>query len=322
MTLSPLSRKKLLLSSRLSEIAGRPLTYVDVGARGELDEPWSLMPAGSLDVVGFEPDPEACAILNAHRPTGWRYVPAALWSQDSKVTFHINHQPSTSSVFPANIEKICRYAHDHWHGRETARTVEVEARALDDVAAQFTINADMIKIDTQGCEHAILVGASRTLENAVAVLLETWTTEVYRGQRLTGDVLTLMHAKGYSLYDINLAAAWKRQRAADAGLFAKRQVIGLDLLFIRDDAALLCGKKRVDKAIMAAAIADMFGFSDAAMDLLEDCQRLCPNNAALVTAAEIIEHVARRSNSLGQKIRRRIMRWLGSAETPFPSLHY
>lgn len=322
MALSPLTRRKLLLRPLLLQLAGRPLTYLDIGARGELDEPWSLMHHEALNVIGFEPDSEACATLNATAPTGWRYLPAALWSANSTVTFHINRQASTSSVFPANLDRIRRYGRRHWQERETTRTVEAPARTLDEVTATFGIDSDMIKIDTQGCELPILAGATATLDKAVAVLLETWTTEVYRGQGLTGDVLQLMRERGFSLYDVNLAAAWKRQRAYQQGLFCKPQVIGLDLLFIKDNFQALCADGRTDKAIIAAAIADMFGFPDAALDLLEEAQSIFPEKAELESAASAISDIARRSNSLGQKIRRRVLRWLGSAEIAFPSLHY
>jgi FkbM family methyltransferase len=266
-TLSARARRKLLFSPRLLELAGEPLTYMDVGARGDLDEPWSLMPPGALRVIGFEPDVEECTRLNAAVPAGQgrRYYPAALWSHDTNLNFHINKVPSTSSVFPVNMTSVARFHPQHMEPREAMRIVSSTATTLDAVVVENGLSPDFLKLDTQGAELPILQGAPASLGQLIAVTTETWVAEVYKGQPLAGEILSCMHGAGFSVFDFNLAAAWNGASAGRHGFREKRQLVGLDFLFIRSDLAHLPRAK----VIKAAAITDVFGFPGAAIDMLD-----------------------------------------------------
>jgi FkbM family methyltransferase len=325
MPLRRLAKSKLLFSERLPVLAGGPLTFVDVGARGDLDEPWSLMAAGALSVIGFEPDAAECENLNAKVGPGVkrRYFPTALWSEDKSVPFCINAVPATSSVYPANMKLIQRFEEEHWRPREVARMVDVRALTLDTVVAQQGIDPDFLKLDTQGAELPILKGAKKTLqENIVAVLTETWCAEVYAGQGLSGDVLSFMHSYGFSLFDINIAAGWQRAGNGANKISDRQQIIGLDFLFLRDNVASSGSQAGLSKVIKAAAIADCFGFAGAALQFLDDAKPLYPVSPALVEAFDRILSVARRQQTLRQRIGRRLDRLMGNAKRSSPSLHY
>lgn len=325
MALSSLGKRKLLLSREIIEsLQGGHLTYMDIGARGELEEPWSLMPKPALKVVGFEPDPEECGKLNEKSDTGREYIPAAVWREETVVTFHINAVPSTSSVYPANKDLIEKFAKRHWEPRLTHKTVEVPTVTLDHVLKKYELDPDFLKIDTQGGEFSILEGANKTLtDHVAAVLIEAWTSEVYRGQHLSGEIMELMAKFGFTLYDVNIAAAWTRQRAIDEGLAGKPQVVGLDLLFIKDNAAELFRTGGALKVLKAAAIADMFGYSAAALDMIDDALKLnkAPSSA-LTKAAKHIRAIAKRDNAFTNKIKRKLYRILGVNRASYPSLHY
>ncbi|HKQ45299.1 MAG TPA: FkbM family methyltransferase [Rhizomicrobium sp.] len=316
-SLSRRARQKLLLSPRFPILAEGPLTYLDVGARGDLDEPWSLMPPQSLLVVGFEPDAQECAQLNASVPShlSRRYYPSALWSQDTVLNFSINVQPSTSSAYPANMAEIKRFAAPHVRPRETARTAAVPATTLDAIVAQHGLSPDFLKLDTQGAEFPILMGAKGTLsEHAIAVITETWTMEVYQGQTLSGEILTLLHQAGFSVFDFNLAAAWNSHAAAEHGLAEKPQLVGLDFLFIRRDFASR------SKVIKAAAVADIFGFPGAAIDMLDTWLARHPQDTALLEAKAHILACAR-VLPLAGKMMRFLRRLTGRRESDFARLH-
>jgi FkbM family methyltransferase len=323
MTLSSLARRKLLFSPRLPILAGGPLLYLDAGARGDLDEPWSLMPPQSLSVVGFEPDAEECRRLNQGVPPHLdrKYFPTALWSEKTELDIHINLQPSTSSVYPANMEGLKKFAQAHWRPREEVRAARVPATTLDSIISQHGISPDFLKLDTQGAELPILKGAETTLRShAIAVLAETWTTEVYKGQALSGELLSFMNQSGFSLFDFNVAAAWHHETAAAHGLRDKRQIVGLDYLFLREDFTLL--GNAAGKVIKAAAIADMFGFSGAAIDFLDTCISQSGENSALAEARAFILREAQRGEGVVERQMRRIRRLLGGRhESHFARLH-
>jgi hypothetical protein len=87
---------------------------------------------------------------------------------------------------------------------------------------------------------------------------------VHAGQALTGDVMRLMSDARLELFDTSVAAAWQRPLPDGVELDGKRQVTGLDLLFLRTTRP--AGDET--RLLKLAAIADVFGFPDLALQLL------------------------------------------------------
>jgi FkbM family methyltransferase len=199
-------------------------------------------------------------------------VPKALWSQTGRVALHRAAVASTSSVHPPNFPLLGRFLAQHGEPRTTLATLEVECTDLDGALARLGRQADFIKIDTQGAEYEILSGAARALGDSIlGAVVETWTTEVHRGQRLAGDVLRLMHDHGFELFDVSIAAAWHRRRARDVPSLGRRQIVGLDLLFLKEPALDPARFARPAVAAKAAAIAELYGVPELALELLELC---------------------------------------------------
>lgn len=292
-------------------IAGEPLVLVDAGARGRLDPPWEGLGAEVLTVVGFEPDADECRRLEAAAPAGQRYLPVALWSHATEVDVHVAATPSCSSVHPPNAELLRRYADPHVRPRDTASVARFPAQALDDVLDEHGLRADVLKVDVQGAEAEILRGAARALRETVDVaIVETWTVEVHRGQGRTHDVLALAADAGLSLFDVGVAAAWDRRASAGLDLAGKRQLVGLDLLLIRDPADFPAEAGPVRRA-KAAAVAEAYGFPDVALELLPDGGPL--RDAVLAGAAE-------RRAARGSRLRR-VRGILGRPGPDFAPLH-
>ncbi len=292
-------------------VAGRALVLVDAGARGELDPPWAGLGPEVLTVVGFEPDAEECRRLQDAAPPGRRYLPVALWSHDAEVQVHVAATPSCSSVHPPNERLLRRYADPHVRPRDTAAVERYPARPLDAVLDEQDVRADVLKVDVQGAEAEILRGAARALRETIDVaIVETWTVEVHRGQGRTHDVLALAADAGLSLFDVGIAAAWERRSADGLDLVGKRQVVGLDLLLIRDPADWPADADPVRRA-KAAAVAEAFGFPDVALELLPSEGPL--REAVLAGAAE--RRAARDSRW------RRVRHLLGKSDPAFASLH-
>jgi FkbM family methyltransferase len=261
----------LLASQALrGALEGEPITLVDAGARGALDPPWAGLPADVLHVVGFEPDERECERLNAAAQPGRRYLPVALWSDEREVDVHVAATASCSSVLPPNAPLLARYAPAHVDPRDTTAIASYPARPLDAVLSQHGLRCDVLKVDVQGAEGEVLRGARETLRDQIDVaIVETWTTEVHAGQLLTGDVLALARAAGLSLFDVSVAAAWGRRSTGELDLAGKHQVVGLDLLFVRDPADWPVGAP-LPRRVRCAAVAEAFGFPDVALELVAD----------------------------------------------------
>jgi FkbM family methyltransferase len=258
----------LLFSPLFAEvISGKPLVLIDAGARDGLGWPWSQLDPNVLRVIGFEPDVEECRRLNNHAPRGIEFVPTALWSSDAEVELHVARTPSCSSVHPPNEAVLARYEEVHRLPRATERTTRMPATTLDRVLAERQLECDFLKIDTQGSELDILQGAEQALDQALGVLVETWTVQVHAGQGRTGAVLEHLARHGLDVFDVAVAAAWDRDGELELQLGGKRQVTGLDVLALRDPPASQDDADPVRLA-KSAAIAEVFGFPSVAASFL------------------------------------------------------
>jgi FkbM family methyltransferase len=302
----------LLTSPALRDaLAGEPIALVDAGARGEPDPPWAGLGADVLSITGFEPDAGECERLNAAAPAGRRYLPVALWSQEREIDVHVAATPSCSSVLPPNAPLLARYAPAHVDPRDTTALASYPARPLDAVLAEHGLRCDVLKIDVQGAEGEVLRGARETLRDQVDIaIVETWTTEVHAGQLLTGDVLALAHAAGLSLFDVSVAAAWGRRSTGDLDLAGKHQVVGLDLLLVRDPADWPPGAPLARRA-RCAAVAEAFGFPDVALELIGDRPAL----------RDVILDGARRRRERRGRLAAMRRRLTGDTSSDFAPLH-
>jgi FkbM family methyltransferase len=262
-------------------------TYVDVGARGALGQPWASLPRDRLRVVGFEPDPEECAALNEGARPGDVYFPYAAWDCDATISLNVASEPSCSSVHPPNAEVLSAFTPRHRDVRVTQRVIDVPATSLDVLFAREKVRADFVKVDTQGSEGEIVRGARNTLSSgAVGVLIESWCVEVHRGQALTGDVLAALRGLGYAPVRIDVAAAWECE--GDEAFEYERQTVGLDILATRIPAD-------VNEARRVAFVLTLFGHPGAAITALSAfgaCEReieviheLAPRRSRLRRAA-------------------------------------
>lgn len=84
-------------------------------------------------------------------------------------------------------------------------TEEVRVTKLDTFVAENNIpHIDLLKIDTQGYELAVLQGASESLARGVvkAILLEVNFSGIYTGQPSFGELLETLHKHGFGFVDM------------------------------------------------------------------------------------------------------------------------
>jgi FkbM family methyltransferase len=303
-----------------------PLVYVDAGARGGLEGPWAEINDDRLYVVAFEPDPESSAELARRQNPREAIVPKALWSKSGTVPVHLAVNPATSSIHPPNWTLLARYPEAHGKPRTTMKTLTVESTTLDQALAALGCQADFIKIDTQGSEHEILAGATGALADSVfAVIAETWTVEVHKGQHLTGDILSFMHERGFELFDLSIAAAWYRVGSERLERLEKRQITGLDLMFFREPTACPHHFTKPAAAAKAAAIAELYGFPDLALEILDLCVGGEPTEMRLIEDLRKLIIDAHKAADQGQEAKpsflQRVWRRQQSGRKPV-KLHY
>lgn len=299
-------------------VAKEPLVYIDAGARGGLEGPWGEIGDDRLRIVAFEPDETAARALQRHSGPRCDAIAEALWSEKGHVNIHLAATRPASSVHPPAFDLLSHYAKQHGEPRQTEAVVRVPCTTLDEALDRLGCTGDFLKIDTQGSEYEILKGAEQSLSKGViALVVETWTAEVHRGQGLTGQVMTFLQERGFTFFDLNIAAAWRRCVNDTHPLNGKSQVTGLDLLFFKEPRHWAAAST-LAKYAKAAAIAELYGFPDYAAEVLDACE--APDAIVSSLRQDIIAAHTRpppSSQSLWQ-------RWRSRQKPPsrFAKLHY
>ena len=172
----------------------------DVGAYGGLYAVFAAAANPNAVVFAFEANPAAVRVcrqnltLNAPRTKNVQLFELALSDYDGEAEFYVTGGTSSlNSAFRPNSEPIA---------------VEV-ARGDAVVRARGVARLDLVKVDTESTEPAVLRGLAGTLERDHPDVL----CEVLRG-RTERDLEALLGPLGYSYYWITSRALHRRDRIA------------------------------------------------------------------------------------------------------------
>ena len=217
-------------------LADSPLTIVDVGARGGLHPRWNGL-ARWVDGVGFEPEPEECARLNAAaRSTGLRslrFFPFALGREVTpEAVFRVCESPGCSSLYAPNNAFADQF--HYGNNLKVLRTLTFALTTLDAVCRAEGVRPDYLKVDTQGAELDILKGAEGALASIKVIELEVEFNRLYEDQPLFGDVDRWLRERGFMLLGIR-RSVWRR-RFPEAGGHSSRggTLVHGDALFVNE----------------------------------------------------------------------------------------
>lgn len=243
------------------------LTIVDVGAAGGLHPRWKPA-AGHLRTVGFEP-------LDPPRDDGRDMVlSCALGSSSRPGQLMVTRRISMTSLLPPARDLLARFW-DKSHHTEVVERVPVELRRLDDLASEKGLRPDMLKIDVQGAEHDVLLGAAECLDRQVlAAEIELSFIERYEGLTTFEGIVAFMREHGFELFDLWRVKRYRYRNRANLvdpamvpGLRAGRLAF-CDALFLRRDDALedaVRGSREQAGKIMALCL--IYGKADFAARL-------------------------------------------------------
>lgn len=175
---------------------------VDVGANdgGFVRELRAAGHAGA--VLSFEPLAAAYQQLTraAAGDTAWQVAPrCALGANTGVATLHVAGNSVSSSLLPMLPAHLEAAPESLEIDNET-----VTVQRLDDIRLPLLDAAQrlFIKIDTQGFELPVLLGAGRTLERCVAMQLELSLLPLYQGQALWQEVIRWLGEHSFEAWDL------------------------------------------------------------------------------------------------------------------------
>lgn len=190
-------RMEGLISWLGAELRPDRLHIVDVGANPLGEPPYkAVVDAGYAHVWGFEPNPEACARLRAEAGPNLTVLETAVGTPGETI-FNAYPASEMSSVYKLSRESLGYIGHFKRHlGTETELPVTLQGLdALDDIPA-----IDLLKIDAQGAERDVILGASAKLAQAVAVVAEMRFYRLYDGEPALWELDKSLRDQGFALH--------------------------------------------------------------------------------------------------------------------------
>lgn len=198
--------KRLALDqSRLSILPPklRPLSFViDVGAnQGQwIGSLMGLLPIPEVWI--FEPNPEAMKICQQRigRRPGVTYFDLALGDADGQAELHVTARSDFASILQPRADFLeTHYGHNAAH---VVLNQQVQIATLDSLVPESR-SVDLLKIDVQGFERAVLSGARRVLGSTRAVLIEVNLQSHYAGDDTFPALWNQLADQGFSFWSFS-----------------------------------------------------------------------------------------------------------------------
>jgi FkbM family methyltransferase len=208
-------------------------TVVDIGANPiDAAPPYkSMLEKRLCRVIGFEPQPDGLAALNARKSDLETYLPYAI-GDGTCTTLKVCRIPGMTSLLKPDPVALHHFpAFAQWG--EVVREVPIATRRLDDIAEIDAV--DLLKMDVQGAELKVLKGGVKRLKDVVAIQTEISFIPIYHGQPAFGEIDGELRGAGFVPH--TFAALNKRMIApmvAQTPHQALNQLLEADIVYVRD----------------------------------------------------------------------------------------
>jgi len=233
------------------------IRIVDIGASdGDYSPSYQpLIDVGLASLIGFEPNKEACEVLNKKNQNNSVYYPYFVGDGEA-ATFYETNWILTGSLYPPNTPLLEKFQ----NLSEVVTLKEehpVQTHRLDDIAE---INgADFLKMDIQGSELKVLENATNLLETTLVLQVEVEFVELYKGQPLFADVDSFLRSRGFQFhcFDGGLMGRTFKPLVVNDNINKRiNQVLWADAFYVRDwmDLGVLSKEQLITYAILSLDI--------------------------------------------------------------------
>jgi len=173
-------------------------------------------------IVSFEPLPSAHEKLEerARDDSKWTVAPrTAIGDEPGTAIIHESEASDVSSLMDANADMYKAFKRTNVVG-----DVETPVNTLDAIYDSYATDKDRVylKVDTQGFEKKVLLGAQETLSKITGLQVELSLLPLYDGEPSYLEVLEMIHAAGFvpfMMTETNFSADLRRQLQIDAVCF-------------------------------------------------------------------------------------------------------
>ena len=177
----------------------------------------SIFPASRVEAFeplpthhsGFESTCGALADVTLHK--------VALGPTNTMMLLRVTDFSDASSFLPIAS------ANQSIAGVKEVRQVSVPVRRLEDYRQEMGLELpDLIKLDVQGYELAVLESAANELEHCKAIITEVSFVELYEGQCMFPDICSFLDRQGFRLHVLGVSTELGKPLVQADVLFIKK----------------------------------------------------------------------------------------------------
>ena len=176
-------------------------TILDVGANTGQFAYYTRKMGYQNRIVSFEPLSKAFAILSqfAKNDRNWQIENCAIGNLDGEIEINVSRNLQSSSILNMMPEHEQSAPDSAYMGKE-----KVEIHNLDSIISEYTDNLELtyLKIDTQGFEKNVLMGAKESLKSIKGLQLELSLVELYQGETLITEMLNIIKELGFAIFSL------------------------------------------------------------------------------------------------------------------------
>lgn len=280
--LNPLMTRHLVSAGTF---AADPIVIVDVGARWGFNAEWNVL-GSALQIYCFEPDQAECDRLNSIACPNVKYIPAALGKSSAEMTLYEARLGASTGLYKTNMRFFSRLLN-----RDNAEVVKqhrIHVTTLEEALSRFGVKSvDFIKLDVEGAELDVLLGAERFMHdtNLLGLLSEIRFQEEINGSPVFWELDAHVRKFGFRLFNMHFTRQ-SRHALPYPGLADTRgpngekfysytkhgQIMDGDALYFRDlliDAnSAIAASTGPTQILKAAALFEIYCLNDCAAELI------------------------------------------------------
>jgi len=173
-----------------------PATVVDIGVWH--GTPWLYrFPRAKLVLIEPNPlfEPDLQRIAREHTADVYRH---AVGAEEATLSLRVDdRQPGSASFLPVSRELEAARGE-----RRSYKSLDVPVKTLDATLGDRYEAPFLLKLDVEGYEREVLLGAGRTLARTAMVICEASVATRFEGGYTFAELVSLLAGHGFRLYDV------------------------------------------------------------------------------------------------------------------------